>query len=146
MNVINQSLIFTWKLACLGISIITGYAAIAHFDEHPIFGIMYYVIFANVTVAYSLMYQKAFKIPALFKQIVNAELTKLGPGKDQAISRTAQKKVLVRQFRSFPSMAIKVGQFHSLERTSTPLFLDFVLRNILGMLVTFNQTNVSTGV
>ena len=137
MNVINQSLIFTWKLACLGISIITGYAAIAHFDEHPIFGIMYYVIFANVTVAYSLMYQKAFKIPALFNQAVKGELTKLRLGRGRATGGEAQTKVLVRQFMSIPSTGIKVGEFPTFERTSTPVYLDFVLKNVVSVVMAF---------
>ena len=38
-NIINHELIFTWKLVSLGVAIISGYAAIAHFKEHAIFGI-----------------------------------------------------------------------------------------------------------
>ena len=138
LNVVNRNIIFTWKLVCIGVSIMCGYAGIAHFKDHPIFGLMYYVIFLDASLVYIVIYEKAFKVPALFKQAVNAELTKLGPGNGRAMSRTVNSKALMKQFRSIPSMAIKVGRFHSLERNSTPAFLDFVLRNIVGMLMAFN--------
>lgn len=98
---------------------------------------MYYVIFFDVTVAYSLMYQKALKTPALFKQALNAELGMLRHERDKVTGRGTITRVLVRQFRSIPSMGIKVGEFHTLERTSTPAFLDFALKNIVSMLMAF---------
>ena len=137
MNVINGNLIFTWKFTSLGVSIISGYAAIAHFKEHPIFGIMYYVFFAEVTLAYSLLYEKAFKTPELFKMAVNAELFRLGTGQNRKKWTIMKNKALSKQLRSIRSMGIKVGEFHTLERTSTPAFLDFSLKNIVSMLVTF---------
>ena len=139
VNLVNRHLIFTWKLVSLGSGIICGYAAIAHFKEHPIFGIMYYVIFFDVTLAYSLLYEKAFKTPTLFRQAIRAELMNLGTGKyRQAWTPAQQNMVRCRQLRSIPSIGIQVGQFHTLERTSTPVFLDFVLGNIVSMLMAFN--------
>ena len=138
VNNINRNLIFTWKLVSLGISIISGYAAIAHFKEHPVFAVMYYVIFVNMTVAYALIYEKAFKIPELFEEMVNLELMNLNAGKDREMWTLAKNKVLARLLKSIPSMGIKVGRFHTLEPTSTPVFLDFVLRNIVSMLMTFD--------
>ena len=50
------------------LSIITGYAAIAHFQEQPIFGILYYVMFLDSVLIYTLMYGKGFKVPALVQE------------------------------------------------------------------------------
>ena len=137
VNIIYRNLVFVWKLVSLGLSITSGYAAIAHFKDHPVFGIMYYVIFIDVSLAYTIIYGKAFRAPALFKQAIRAELTKLGIQQSRETWRAVKRNVLARQFKSIPSLGFKVGQFHTLERTSTPTFLDFVVSNIVSMLVAF---------
>ena len=135
-NMIYQDLIFTWKLLSLGFAIITGYAAIAHFKEYPLFGIMYYALAVEVSMVYVIIHGKAFKTPDLFKRAVDAELEILG--KECGGWRAPQRKALARQFKSIPFMGFKVGQFHTLERTSTPVFLHFVVSNVVSMLVAFD--------
>ena len=131
-NVVNRSLIFSWKLFCISTCIVTGYAAIAHFNDYPLFGVMYYVIFFDALLIYTLLYAKGFKMVALFDETKATLILK---------SRTGVSgndwKVLKRQVRSVPSIGIKVGQFHTLERTSTPVFLHYVLTNIVNMLVVY---------
>ena len=94
----------------MGICIISGYAAIAHFMVYPVFGIMYYVLFCDGTLVYTLIYEKTFKIPALFERAINIELAKLGPGSSRektTLLQIAQSKVLGRQLRSIPAVGIK---------------------------------------
>ena len=50
LNIVNQNMIFTWKILSIGMCITAGYAAIAHFGDHPIFGIMYYGILFDVSL------------------------------------------------------------------------------------------------
>ena len=121
-----------WKLFCIGVSIVTGYAAIAHFTEYPIFGVMYYALFFDGILIYALLYEKGFKVAALFQKakatlILNSRRCMNG----------TEWKVLNRQVRSIPVVGIKVGEFHMLERTSTPIFLHYVLTNIVNMLVAY---------
>ena len=52
LNLVNGHLTFAWKLLSLGICITTGYAGIAHFSDHPIFGVMYYAIFLDISLVY----------------------------------------------------------------------------------------------
>ena len=47
-NVAHRYVIFTIKLFSIVVGIISGFAAIAQFQDHPIFGVMYYVLFADV--------------------------------------------------------------------------------------------------
>ena len=70
-NVVNRAIIFTWKLLSIGLSIISGYAAIAHFKDHPIFGIMYYVTFIDSSLSYILVYGKGVRVPQTFSQATN---------------------------------------------------------------------------
>ena len=51
--------------------------------------------------------------------------------------RKAVRKVMVRQLASIPLVGIKVGEFHTLERVSTPVFLHYIVTNIVGILVTW---------
>ena len=67
VNAVNRNLICTWKLLCLGMSIGSGFAAIAHFKDHPVFGAMYYMLFFDCSIFYCLLYGKAFKISVLFE-------------------------------------------------------------------------------
>ena len=49
----------------------------------------------------------------------------------QAGMLRAEWKVLKRRLISIPSMEIKVGEFHTLERNSTPVFLNYVLTSVV---------------
>ena len=134
VNIVNQDLIFTWKLLCLGICIISGYATIAHFADYPLFGLMYCVMLLDCIIIYTVVYQRALQLPALFKKAkIYAQLC-------ASLSHTNnrnQRMILQRQLMSIPPIGIKVGEFHILERISIPMFLDYVLRNVVSLLVAY---------
>ena len=132
LNNVNQHLIFTWKMLSLGMCISSGYAAIAHFREHPVFGVMYYVMFFEAAVVYMLLYEKAFKVPVLF-QTAKSLLRLQG----STLRNKAERKLLGMRAMSIQPVGIKVGKFHTLERISTPVFGDYVLRNVVSMLVAY---------
>lgn len=52
----------------------------------------------------------------------------------QDIYRIIQKRV-----RSVPEVGIQVGCFHTFERFATLVFVDYVLRNIVGLLVMHSE-------
>ena len=131
-NTVNRHVIFTGKLLCICVGITSGYAAIAHFKDHLIVGVMYCVLFTNVFLSYSLIYGKGFKVSDTFQRAKN--LLRLNATKN---GRSFERKILEKQLKSIPAVGIKVGEFHMLERTSTPVFLHYVLTNIVNMLVAF---------
>ena len=128
LNKVNGYLIFIFKLACISVGIIAGFSAVAHFREHPIFGILYYVLVLNATLMYTLMYGKTFEIPRLLDEAKSLALLLL---------HGQRRGILRRQILSIPSTGIKVGSFHTFEQASTPIFLDFVFKNIVNLLVTY---------
>ena len=132
LNVVNRQLIFTWKLLSIGMGIVCGYAAIAHFNDHPVFGIMYYVILFDVVLAYTVVYGKTFRIPTLLES-AKVRLQLCGT----RYRNRAQKKLLKASVKSIPRVGVKVGDFHTMERTSTPVYLHYVLVNIVNMLVAY---------
>ena len=120
------------KITCLGMALCSGYAAVAHFSDYPIFGVMYYVVFCEAFFFYAVLYQKGFKVPGL---IIKAKIAcRL---RARSLNNKAERDGMRKKLRSIPPVGVKVGEFHTLERTSTPVFLHYVLVNIVNMLVTF---------
>ena len=85
----------------------------------------------DLTLLYSIVYGKAFQIPSQFTQAVqeiSVHLPKGRKGRGQAVSK---------HLWSISKLGIKVGEFHTFERTSTPAFIDFVVTNVVNMLVAY---------
>ena len=134
VNIVNEDLIFTWKLLSLGICITSGYATIAYFSDHPVFGVMYCVMFLDCVIAYTVVYYKALQFPVTFR---NAKMLVQHRAGLYCKSNKNQRMILQRQLMSIPPLGIKVGKFHILERTSIPVFLDYVVRNVVSLLVAY---------
>ena len=132
LNLVNRNLIFTVKLLAIGICILSGYAAVAHFEDYPVFGVMYYVLFFEVGMVYTTLYAKAFKVPDLFGEAKALLRVRIG-----RLANRAERKIWQMEVMSIPSVGIQVGEFHTLERTSTPVFLHYVLSNMVNMLVAY---------
>ena len=83
------------------------------------------------TFLYALVYEKGFSIPEGF-ECVKQQLEVRISGMKGVLAR----KMLRRRIKSVPSVVgLKVGDFHMLERVSTPIFIDFVVHNIVNLLV-----------
>ena len=80
---------------------------------------------------YSIMYERAFAIPKLVRVTKSLVLLRARTGS----RRHGFKLGMERRLRSVPAMGIQVGHFHTFERVATPVFIDYVLRNVVGLLV-----------
>ena len=132
LNVVNQHLILMIKFLSLGIGIMSGYAAVAHFGDHPIRSIAYIIMFLDSTLFYTLVYDKAFHTPDLISKVKAVFRGNLSRERN-----VFQRKIMQKRLLSIPLLGIKVGQFHTMERTSTPVFLDYVLSTVVSMLVAY---------
>ena len=106
----------------------------AHFNDHPIFGIVYYIGFIDSMLIYTLVYGKAFKVPELFHEAVNAGL--VGLQQNRRLKKV-EKRLLRTKFLSILPLGMKVRDFHEMERISTPVFANYVLSNVASMLVVY---------
>ena len=79
---------------------------------------------------YGLVYQKGFKVTSLFEKTKASLIVQ-----SSKEFRGADLKIFRRQVSSIGTVGIKVGGFHMLERASTPIFLHYVLTNVVNMLV-----------
>ena len=131
VNEVHSYIIFTFKMYCISLCIVTGYAAVAHFSENHLFGVMYYILFIDCLCLYALIYDKAFQIPRLFDKALKGIMLRLCLNFPRGRMREYHEK----QLRSVPRVGVKVGGFHTLERTSTLVFIHHVFTNIVNMLV-----------
>ena len=134
LNEVHRHIIFMLKVAFLGVCIVCGFTAIAHFGDHPAFGTLYYMGVADAMLMYGVVYRKAFKVSALFKDAVNA--CTLGMQLNLKLPK-GEKGRWRRQLRAIPQLGIKVGDFHVMERISVPVFVNYVVTNVLSMLVAY---------
>ena len=130
LNIVNRNIIFANKVLRVGLCIVSGYAGIAHFKDHPVFGMTYYIIFLDCALVYCIIYAKAFRIPLLVQK-TSMSVGVLG----SRLSNRAERSLVRKWLKSIPPLGIQVGSFHTLERTSTPVFLHHVLVNVVNMLV-----------
>ena len=131
-NTGNRNIVYVIKLHCIAIATVNGYAALAHGSKHPVFGLLTFCVFWDLMLLYAFMYEKAFAIIA-----EGLGRVKRGLRMRVRQCRTSRAtKMVTMQLKSIPAVGIKVGNFHTLERVSTPVFVDYVICNIVDLLVT----------
>ena len=119
------------KLLCITVAIVNGYGAIVHGKEDVVFLLFTCCVTCDIVFFYAFLYEKSFAIPDGFDS-VKRNLTN-----EMRFMRNGRlRKILRRKLESIPSVGLKVGDFHILERESIPIFVDFVLKNIVNLLVT----------
>ena len=79
---------------------------------------------------YFFVCERAFEVPEGLERLKH---TLLAESKGLRFARS--KKIVLRQVRSIPSVGLKVGDFHMLERESTAIFVEYVLKNIVNLFV-----------
>ena len=129
-NVGHRQITYCIKLICITLSTVNGYGTIAHGGEDMVFLLLAVSVTCNLAFFYIFVYEKAFAIPdglERVKRAVKVEIRGCNAG---------LKKVVWKELDAVPLVGLKVGDFHMLERESTPIFLDYVLRNIVNLLVT----------
>ena len=89
-------------------------------------------IACELVVVYAFLYEKAYAIPEGLQHVKRELKVAI-----HSMGNAPLKNVARKQLESTPSFGLKVGDFHMLERESTPIFVDFVLRNIVNLLVMY---------
>ena len=88
------------------------------------------VVSPILIVSYTILYDKGFEVSKNFTQIKN---------RFQVLIRRSnfRKEEMKREVLGIRSLGVQVGSFHFLERESTLIFLDFSLKQAVGLLITF---------
>ena len=108
-----------------------GYAALAYGGKHPEFGLLTFCVFGDIMFLYAFMYEKAFAIPEGLGRVKRGLRMRV-----RQCRTSGATKMVTMQLKSIPAVGIKVGNFHTLQRVSTPIFVDYVVCNIVNLLGT----------
>ena len=130
-NISFANLIFTNKVFSINIAIFGSFFAIHEITGDVILRILLGVASSFIIIFYTIIYDKGFQVSQNFTQIKN----RFQPLIRKSNFRKAEMKRAIIGIRS---LGIQVGSFHTLERQSTLIFLDFILKQIVGLLITFS--------
>ena len=123
---------FIWKVLATVCVVLFVSAGVILLHRNFYLAIVYLFFGLDSSGLYCVLFHKAFAIPLIMKKFkVNmVNIAKLNFKDDDEIRAD-----LCRRIRSIPAIAIKVGQFHTFERMSTPNFLGFCAKNVIRLLI-----------
>jgi len=103
------------------------------FSKRPVLDLnSYFVLTLNCAVAYISIFQLAHKVTERVE-----DLKKVIEVKYTGLPFPWARNYLERIQRSIPVLAVNVGGFHEAERESVPIFLDFVVKQTVNLLLAF---------
>ena len=125
--------LYVSKLMILVAVICGGFSSIRLAHVNPLLASIYFLCAVSSVVCYISIYQLAFKITT-----TSEDLKKVIEVKSFGLTTSLfQRKWIEQGLRSVPALAINVGGFHVAERESVPRFLDYVVDQIVSLLITF---------
>ena len=133
--IFNQSqsdVIFALKIFLISAAIVLNFFGIEYLHSNWLVGLFALLVAVYAEVSFLALYDHAFAIPVRAEYLRKVALQEVMSNR----RRHQSIGVLKRQLKSVPTLGLKVGDFYSLGRDSTPKFLDFVANMTFTMLVT----------
>ena len=128
-NVTASGVIFSFKLICLAGGIVGLYFFVRLATVQPFFAtLIFLILLFNCITFYSVMWSNVNVIPDTMDRLRRGLSSR---------SLMVDRKLAQKVIKSIPCVAVRVGTFTNMERNSTPIFLDFVVRTTASCLVGF---------
>ena len=109
-----------------------GFSAIRLIHTNPVFGCLYTYDCLVFTILYIGMFGFANKVTENLEELTNVMETVSG-----SLVNPEERKYWSRVLRSIPRMGMKLGGFSRVEREAVPIFVDFCVKQIVTLLITF---------
>ena len=125
------SVLWLMKLTCLVCGIVGGFSAIRLHNKNPILSLLYTLNALNGISVYVTVFQLAYHVTEAvddFKRAIEIQSIELRQG-------SGEFKYSVRILKSFPRMGMNVGGFNQVEREAVPIFIDFTVKQVVGLLL-----------
>jgi hypothetical protein len=144
-NLVFAGVLWMSKMAMLCCAVLGGFSAIRLLNQHSsndngnndeirrLLLTMIYILFGvNGIIFYTGMFQISYKVTES-----SAELIRLVQFSSSRLIRDPASQISCRMIlKSVCPMAMSVGGFHKVERESVPIFVDFVVKLIVNLLLT----------
>ena len=127
--------IFSMKIFYVTDSIFGYFLVIRHLKEHPLYATFSGYIALLCTSLYSVVYSNAFIVPQNMDRVKRQFLMAARRFNGKKLNSVDMFPLFVREMRRFRNVGIRVGNFHTMERESTPIFIDFVVKQLVSLLV-----------
>lgn len=137
-NEANSWLVFALKIVFLGTNILAGFAAIQLFHDDRLLSVISAAILFDNLCLFNLIYDKGFSIPRRAAKLRSLLVLQLRLAQ---VVTDRERDTLRRQVKSIGNVAVRVGQFHYLERTSTPRYLDFSVKHIMRVVMAYRRNS-----
>ena len=124
-NSSQRYVILVTRMSLTGCSILAGFAAINFFDSRRLLAECNFVIALQCAMVFVVLYDKGFSIP---RSVVKLKRLALRQLKASHVIRAEEKGIISRELKSVGPVAVHVGDFYHLQRTSTPVFLDTCIK------------------
>lgn len=119
-NSSQKYLVFAAKISLTGCVTLAGFAAVHFFASRGLLALCNGIIAVQGFIVFTVLYDKGFSVPRSMAKLKNSLLWELKMS--SSISRR-EKKRLGQEIRSVGTVAVLVGDFHRLQRISTPIFV-----------------------
>jgi hypothetical protein len=133
-NMICSKILFLFKILCMGVSILGGFAGLRLSHSNPALASLYFFISVEAAVVYIALFSLAYRVTEVGGALAG-EME--GVASRVVFLPIGARKCLERILRKTPQLAMSVGGFHAVERETVPIFVDFVVKQVVGLLVTF---------
>ena len=132
----QRHVIFAYRLLLLSAVVFCGFAAIQFLQANYALGACNILFIMDSAFVFLFCYDKGFSVPRSAARLKN--LLVLIVKQSEAITEM-QRAHMLRQLRSVGKVAIKVGNFHHLQRGSTPRVLDFSVKNVVRLVMFYRK-------
>jgi hypothetical protein len=136
-------IIYLTKLICLISAILGGFGGLKLITKNPLFASIYCLIFLEGIIFYNVVFNRAFRIPenvaGLKRSMCMMKIKSASESKWCSNVEILRKRKEIRQriLRSIPVLGFQAGNFNTIERESSLIFLDFVFQQIVSLLLAF---------
>ena len=133
--------IFLFKIVSIGNTIQCGSAAVQFFHGTPTLTLFNASTAVVSVLVFIFLYDKGFSVPRRVAKLQKLQIYQL---RMSASLGERDKKIMTRQWKSVGRIGIMVGNFHYLQRMSTPNYLDFCVKNLVRLVITFRRYSLNS--
>jgi hypothetical protein len=117
-------------MTTLTCGVLGGFSAIRISHGNPLLVLVYGVLCVNSFLVYISVFQLAYQITERSEELRRIQGISLS-----RLRSPVDRKYCEKFLRSVPPMAMSVGGFYRIERESVPIFVDFVVGQIVSLLI-----------
>lgn len=124
----------------------SGFGAIQLSRENALLAVSNALFSLDAVFMYNILYDRGFAIPRQFASLKELVLLKMKLKLAQGTHDAENVHRMLKDMKSVRATGVRVGEFHYLQRLSTPNFLDFCAKFLVRLVMAFRQPRIRLGI